>query len=427
MVDAKLTTAEHEKLAIITDGIAGKITNEQAAKQLGLSIRQVQRAKAAIRKGGTAAIIHQLKGKSSNHRYPQEDKEKVIATIKKRYADFKPGFATEKLQETENIPMTSQTVRIWMSEAGLWKSRKQKKVTYRALRPRKAYFGELQQFDGSYHMWFENRYCDSNGNPIETCLLASIDDATGKITKAYFGANEGVVAVFSFWKEYVEKVGKPVAIYLDKFSTYKINHKAAVDNTELMTQFQRAMKALATELISANSPQAKGRVERLFQTLQDRLVKEMRLAHINTPREGNIFLKKLFLPQWNNSKFVVDPAKEGDVHKKLQTEEKENLSHIFSIHDTRRINFDFTIQFKNNWYQLTEIQPITVRPLMIVVMETWLDESIHIMLKDHELAFTLLPEKPKKQRIKQPIILTTHTLCQVPICLDKRPKASFLI
>jgi len=173
------------------------------------------------------------------------------------------------------------------------------------------------------------------------------------------------------------------------------------------------MRQLGINPIPANSPQAKGRIERLFKTLQDRLVKELRLANVSTPDEGNKFLKEVFIPKFNE-KFAVIPAKEGDVHRPLLSEEKGHADHIFSIHDTRRINLDFTIQFKNNWYQLTEIQPTTIRPLMRATMETWLDQSVHIVLKDHELAYILLPEKPKKQRMKQPIILTTHTLNYKP-------------
>jgi hypothetical protein len=214
----------------------------------------------------------------------------------------------------------------------------------------------MEQFDGSYHHWFENRYCDELGDSIEVCLLASIDDATGRITRAQFTKNEGVVAVFEFWKEYILDIGKPLSIYLDKFSTYKINHKAAVDNYEFMTQFQRAMLDLGINLISAHSPEAKGRVERLFLTLQDRLVKEMRLANISTPEEGNRFLKEVFLPKFN-SRFAVVPLREGDVHKKLSEIDIKNLNRIFSVQSTRRINNDFTIQFKNHWYQLTELQP----------------------------------------------------------------------
>jgi hypothetical protein len=409
----RLTQKEQEKFAIITDALSGKITKAQAAVMLGISTRQIKRLKGQIREHGSVAVIHKLKGKESNHHIQKDIKENVLTVIAEKYTDFKPTFATEKLAENHAITISRETTRLWMMEKGLWKSRKQKQKTYRSWRPRKEHFGELEQFDGSYHYWFEDRFVTKNGDPIEVCLLASIDDATGKITKAAFVANEGVVAVFTFWKEYVLEIGKTCAIYLDKFSTYKINHKAAVDNKDLMTQFQRAMQILDVTLISANSPEAKGRIERLFQTLQDRLVKEMRLAKIHNPIDGNKFLQEIFIPKFNN-KFAVVAAKEGNVHKALQKEEIANLNHIFSIHETRRINLDFTVQFKNNWYQLTEIQPTTVRPMMIVIMEIWLDNSIHMMLKEHELVYIILPEKPKKQRIKQPIILTTHKLNYKP-------------
>ena len=296
-----------------------------------------------------------------------------------------------------------------MAQEKIWKTHKRKHLEYHAWRPRKEYYGELEQFDGSYHLWFENRFLDMQGNPIEICLLAAIDDATGKITKAVFAQNEGVHAVFTFWKEYCEELGKPLGIYLDKFSTYKINHKAAVDNHELMTQFQRALKEIQITLIHAHSPQAKGRIERLFLTLQDRLVKDMRLANVSSPEAGNHFLTKVFLPNFNK-KFSVIPTKEGSVHRILNGHEKKQLNHIFSIHETRRINNDFTIQFKNTWYQLAEIQPLTVRPQEIVLVETWLDGSIHLLLRQQELAWITLPEKPKKQSAKQPTILTSHQL-----------------
>lgn len=413
MAATKLTSSEQERLAILNKCIAGEITNGQAAKQLGLSIRQVQRAKGAIKREGSVGVIHKLKGKPGNHKVADELKQQAIKLIKKQYADFKPTFATEQLQEKHGIEISSQTTRRWMSEAGLWKIKGRKKATYRSWRPRKDYFGELQQFDGSYHVWFEKRFVDADENPIEVCLLAAIDDATGIITKAQFAANEGVVAVFTFWQEYVLAQGKPLGIYLDKFSTYKINHKAAVDNSELMTQFQRAMCTLSIQLITAHSPEAKGRVEKLFGTLQDRLVKEMRLAKVNTPKDGNRFLTNVFLPKFNQQ-FSVVPAKEGDIHKPLRTEEKTQLRSIFSVHETRRINLDFTVQFKNKWYQLTEIQSTTVRPLMRVTVQTWLDATLHLILNGHELHYVLLPERPKKQRIRQPAILTTHKLNYKP-------------
>lgn len=408
MSDNIHTSEEQYKFDVITKVIKREIKPGLAAKLLGISTRQVRRLKISVREHGVSAAVHKLKGKPGNHHIDPVVKEKALTIIKEAYPDFKPILATEKLEEEHNIKITSQTTRIWMTEAGLWKARKQKAINYKSWRPRKEYFGEMQQFDGSYHFWFENRYCNDLGEPIEVCLLASIDDATGKITKATFTANEGVIAVFTFWKEYILRHGKPRSIYLDKFSTYKINHKAAVDNSDLLTQFQRAMQALGIQLITAHSPEAKGRVERLFQTLQDRLVKEMRLANINTPAQANIFLEKIFLPVFNN-KFSVVPAKEGNAHKPLSKTDKNNLVSIFSIQSTRKINNDFTIQFKNNWYQLAEIQPTTVRPKEVVIVEERLDGTIHFSLKKLYLKYTVLPEKPKKIN-KQPIIITRHKL-----------------
>lgn len=408
MSDDIHTHEEQYKFDVITKVLKKEIKPGLAAKLLSISTRQVRRLKISVREHGVTAIIHKLKGKPGNHHIDPEVKKTALTVIKETYLDFKPGFATEKLQAEHNIKITSQTTRIWMTEAGLWKPRKQKAINYKSWRPRKEYLGEMQQFDGSYHLWFENRYCDSSGEPIEVCLLASIDDATGKITKATFADNEGIIAVFTFWKEYILKYGKPISIYLDKFSTYKINHKAAVDNSDLLTQFQRAMQALGIQLITAHSPEAKGRVERLFQTLQDRLVKEMRLAHINTPTQANTFVENVFLPIFNN-KFSVIPAKEGDLHKLLSETDKDNLTSIFSIQSTRKINNDFTIQFKNNWYQLAEIQPTTVRPKEIVIVEERLNGTIHFSLQKLYLNYTILPEKPKKIS-RQPIILTRHKL-----------------
>lgn len=412
MADTKLTPTEQEKLAILTATLEGKITNATAAKQLQLSIRQVQRAKATIRTEGSRGVIHKLKGKSGNHRIDETTKKQVLTFIEKNYADFKPTFATEKLEEQHAINISPETTRLWMIEKGLWKSHTHKRRTYRAWRPRKEFFGELQQFDGCYHYWFEERLVDENGNPIEICLLAAIDDATGIITKAHFAPNEGVNAVFTFWKDYLKEHGKPAGIYLDSFSTYKINHKYAVDNKELLTQFERAMLQLNIQLITAHSAEAKGRIERLFLTLQDRLVKEMRLAQISTPEDGNRFLTELFLSQFNR-KFAVKSTQEGNVHRLLLPIDIDNLQRIFSVQSIRRVNNDFTIQFKNQWYQLAEIQPTTVRAGDHISVEEWLNETIHFSLRDNYLMYTVLPEKPHKV-IQQPLILTTHKLIWKP-------------
>ena len=243
-------------------------------------------------------------------------------------------------------------------------------------------------------------------------MLASIDDATGKITDAKFDHNESVEAVFTFWWEYVEANGIPSEIYLDKFSTYKINHPAAVDNVELMSQFKRAMKELGTNLISAHTAQAKGRVERLFETLQDRLVKEMRLSCINTIDGANIFLKEKFIP-WFNSRYAVVPKLADDCHRALDIGTRSKLGGIFSKHYIRGINNDFTIQYKSKWYQLKEIQPTTVFKTDKVLIEERLNDSIKIKYKNHYLNFFLLPDKPLKVK-STPIVLTQHKSNWVP-------------
>lgn len=407
MPDIPLKEEVKQKLEVITSLLDGKITNGGAAKKLRLSIRHIQRLKVEVRKHGTEALVHHLKGKPSNHKLHQAVKLEALSLVKEKYSDFKPKFASEKLEENHQLIINPETLRLWMIGEDLWKVKKYKHPEYHAWRQRKDYFGELEQFDGSYHLWFENRLLDEYGNPQEVCLLASIDDATGKITHAVFDFNEGVIPVFNFWKEYVLTSGKPLAIYLDKFSTYKINHQSAVDNSELMTQFQKAMKILDIEVINANSPEAKGRVERLFGTLQDRLVKELRLNNISSIAEANLFLKG-FIPKFN-AKFSVIPARDGDVHRQLTPKEKRDLKSIFSIKSTRRINSDYTIQFKNHFYQLEEIQPTTVRPKDKVLVEEWLDKTIYFRFKEHYLKCFILPEKPKKIS-KQPAILTNHPL-----------------
>jgi transposase len=407
MPDFPLKEKEKQKLSVITNLLSKRITNGEAAKQLNLSIRQVQRLKIEVKKHGSLALTHKLTGKPSNHQLNQAIKLQAISLVKEKYSDFTPKFASEKLAEVDGLIVHPQTLRRWLIRVGLWKTQKQKRPEYHAWRERKGYFGELEQFDGSYHLWFEDRFLDENGYPQETCLLASIDDATSKITHAKFDFNESVVAVFNFWKEYVHLHGKPLAIYLDKFSTYKINYKMAVDNSELMTQFQKAMKLLSIQVINANSPEAKGRVERLFGTLQDRLVKELRLGSISSIAEANIFLKE-FIPKFN-AKFSVTPQKGGDVHRALSWKERINLKSIFSIRSQRKINFDYTIQFKNHFYQLEQIQPTTLRPKEKVLVEEWLNNTIHFKFKGYELKYFILPQKPKKI-FRQPAIITTHPL-----------------
>lgn len=393
-----MTAKEAERHEIINNLIAKKINGTNAAKQLNLSIRQTKRLKAKVRKHGIKGIIHKLRGKESNNKIEKDLLRDVKKIIQQNYPDFGPTLAAEKLMEIHKINLGVTTVRSLMIREEFFKPKKRKQnQEHRSWRERKECYGEMEQFDGCYHDWFE-------GRGEECCLLAAIDDAKGEVTKLKFGKSESVIEVFTLWKEYLESKNKPVAIYLDKFSTYKVNHKNATDNHELLTQFQRACQDLNINLITAHSPQAKGRVERLFETLQDRLVKELRLRNISDIETANKFLEEEYVADFNK-RFSVVPAKDTNLHRPLTEHDKNNLEKIFSIQSKRQVKNDFTIQFKNAWYQLDEIQPTTVYKKDTVLIEERLDSSIHLSKKEKYLNFKKLPTRPEKVKTN-PIAIT---------------------
>lgn len=384
---------ELQRYKIAQKLINNQISEEEARKLMNLkSVRQVRRIKKKIIENGAQGVTHKNRGRSSNRKLKDSFIKKIIKLIKEKYYDFKPTFAAEKLEENHNLKINKETLRQLMIKEKLWKPKSRKKPKQRHVwRPRRSNYGEMQQFDGSYHKWFEDR-------GEEACLLVSIDDATGKITEAKFDKNEGTIAVFKFWLQYFKSNKLPLSIYLDKFSTYKINHPAAVDNKDLLTQFQRAMKQVGVETITAHSPEAKGRVERVFGTLQDRLVKELRLAHISTIEKANKFLKT-YIPKFNQ-KFSVIPAKQANLHKDIDKQIHKKLPQIFSIHKKRKVNNDYTIMFENKFYQLHETQPTTVFKKDTVTIEEHLNGELKICLNSHYLKYEVLPERPKKQNIK---------------------------
>lgn len=382
--------------------IQKRITEGVTATLLRLSVRQVQRLKHAIRTRGPAGLIHGNRGKPSNRRIPEKDRTRIVAFLRQKICrGFMPTFAAEKLEERCHIDRDPKTIRAIMIAEDLWKpARGKNRSTHRSWRQRRSHVGELIQFDGSYHHWLEDR-----GGTGELCLIAAIDDASGRIMHAVFGHDEGVFAVFSFWKGYIERLGKPRAVYCDKFSTYK-QHIPSAQDQDRKTQFQRAMESLTIEPIFAESPQAKGRVERLFETLQDRLVKELRLAGINSVTEANRFLAETFIPQFN-ARFAEEPASRDDLHRLLSPKERIALDSVFARHDARTVYNDFTIAHHTQWYQLTEQQPVTVFPKNRVTVEEWLDHSIHLRLRGKELNYEILPARPKRSKKLIPWALTT--------------------
>lgn len=378
---------ESLRYEIINNLINHKINGTEASIQINLSIRQTKRLKADVKTYGLKGIIHGGRNRESNRKIKAETIEKIKKHIKEKYYDFGPTFAREKLKDNHNIEIGTETLRQIMIKEGLWKPKPRRRGGgHKSWRARKEYFGEMEQFDGCYHVWFGD---------IESCLLLAVDDAKGEITHAKFDNNESTIAVFKFWLEYFDKNGLPASIYLDKFSTYKINHPSAVDNQELMTQFQRAMDRIGVKPITAHSPEAKGRVERMFETLQDRLVKELRLAGATTIAEANKFLEE-YIPKFN-AKFAVVPQKNRNLHREISEDLKEKLPRIFSIQKERKVHNDYTVMFENQYFQLEQEQPVTVYRKDTVIVEKHLNGSIKIDLKGHYLNYRILPERPQKQ------------------------------
>lgn len=377
-----MTQKELVRYETIKDLIKKRIKEKQASLQLRLSVRQVRRLKTAVMKEGPAGIVHKNRGKKSNRKVGDEIKDIVLKHIKKEYLDFGPTLAMEKLNERNSIKLSIPTIRRIMIEGGIWQPKKNK-AEYRSLRDRRECQGELVQFDGSYHDWFENGE--------KHCLLNSIDDATGMI-EARFAPNEGCIPVLDFWKRYFLRYGKPTSIYVDRFNTYKVNIKTALDN---LSQFEQAMEALGIEVIHARSPQAKGRIERSFGTLQDRLVKEMRLEGIKNPQVANKFLQEVFLPKFNG-RFNVVPKNDNVLHRELNRLERKNLDQILAVKNRRCVNNDFTVRFRNQWFQLSSGQSITVRAKDDIIIEERTDGKIYLRKDDEYLKYEALTERPPK-------------------------------
>lgn len=378
-----MTNQEFTRYEIIKNLIAGKINGPNASIQTGLSTRQVRRLKKQVRNRGIKGVIHKGRGRISNRKIDFQTKDLIASYIQKDYSDFGPTFAQEKLAEINKIKISIPTVRNIMIEKGFWQVQKIRKKEYHSWRERKECFGEMIQFDGSYHDWFETGK--------KYCLLGGIDDATSKIEVRFY-LNEGVIPVFKYWKRYLKKYGKPISIYLDKYSTYKVNLKSASNN---LTKFQAVMKELNIKVIHAHSPQAKGRIERIFKTLQDRLVKELRLKNIKDPKKANQFLEEIFLPKFN-SRFNVVAKKEKNLHMKLNQFERRELNSIFSLQDYVTINNDYTARHRGIWYQLAQDQSIRIYPGNVILIEKRTDGKIYFRRNEHYLNYKKLPHRPLK-------------------------------
>lgn len=391
------------KLDIIRRVERRELSQVDAAKMLKVTDRTIRNYLLRLEEEGPGFLQHGLKGHVSNNRIPLKVEERIGVLLKQKYEDFGSTFASEKLREIHGLDYDPKTIARIQKSLGLYTvSRRPAQTTYRSYRVRRATFGELIQFDGSYHDWLEGR-----GGMKELCLLLSVDDATGRIVHAWFAPHEGVLPVMGFWLQYARLHGLPKSIYLDRFSTYSMNVKLAAQNPDTLTQFERAAKDTGIEVVHAHSSQAKGRVENKFGTLQDRLVKELRLAGIQSAQEANHFLVDVFIPAYNRQ-FGQPSRLTGDLHRKPSKVELEDvLPFIFCRKDTRVIQNDFTISYEAFWYQLLPTPRLAMRPKDVVDVHKHPDESLSLLVRGRPANFLPLTEKPKRRvRAKHPQTLT---------------------
>lgn len=366
---------------------------KEASVLINKSERQTKRLKKQYILHWEKWIIHKLRWKPSNHKIDDNKYIEAIAIIKDKYYYYWPTLCAEKLAENHNIFLNISTLRNQMINNWIWKNKSRKKdLKQFTARERKENFWEMIQYDWSYHMWFEWR----NWTQYQ-CLLVSIDDATWEVV-AKFALNEWLFETMLFWKEYIEIFWKPLSIYLDKFATYKVNYANATDDRNLTTQFWRICNLLWIKLIFANSPQAKWRVERMNQTLQDRLVKELRENNISDIDLANKFLKDVFLPKFNR-KFKVIPRWNYDLHSKLSDFEISKINQIFSEQKERIIANDYTISFENKYYQLyrNKDNSILFRPWNRVIVEKHLNWDVLISKNWEYIDFKASFERQKRE------------------------------
>lgn len=378
-----MTGRDLDRQHVIRHVINRTLTQIEAGRQLSLSDRHIRRLAQRYKHEGPKSLIHRLRGRASNRKLSEPLINSVLNRINERYPDFGPTFAHEKLIE-DGFMISLTALRAAMVSAGIWTA-KVHKPHHRDRRERRAAVGELIQFDGSYHRWFEDR-----GSAM--CLLLAIDDATGRLMDGIFVDHERVETVMAFWRDYLLTHGRPVAVYLDRHSVYKTSRPIQNQGEPLdLTQFARAMAELDITLINAYSPQAKGRVERSFDTHQDRLVKELRLAGISDPTEATRFFREVYLPK-HNERFAIRSKSPIDAHRPVRP--MDDLERIFSIRETRTVMRDFTIRYLSNIYQLTKDQPATVFPKDTITVETRLDQTLHLIHRGQALNYRQVAEPP---------------------------------
>ena len=378
-----MTEEELHRKTIVEQAIAKRITQKEGAARLQTSERNFRRILFRYRHNGDLGLVSKHCEKPSNHRLEDDKRQTIVEMMTDpKYSGFGPTLLSEKLEECQGIVVSRETVRQLMIEEGRHHPRVKKKRMH-LQRERREHRGELVQIDGSYHAWLE-------GRGPKACLLLFVNDATSAVLTAEFVDHESFFAYGKLCKTYFRSTGLPVAFYSDKFSVFRAN-----SSTEAVTQFRRALEALGIDLICANSPQAKGRVERANQTFQDRLVKEMRLRGINDYQAANAYLPEFI--RFYNRKFAVLPRSTGDDH--LPLDPAIDLDFLFSIQDTRTISKDLIIQFDHVTYQIITDRPpqnLIKRDVLVTQDESG---SVSAYLNYQKLTLKIIHKQPRQIQV----------------------------
>jgi hypothetical protein len=409
MAAVSMSKQEFIRLEVLLGVQSGRLRVADACALIGLGRRQVFRLLRGVKQNGAASLPSRHRGKPSNRRLPAEVRTLALSLVRDRYPDFGPTMAAEKLAMQHGCSISRETLRGWMIADGLWIDRRHRLPSPHQPRRRRDCLGELVQIDGSEHAWFETRG--------ETCtLLAFVDDATSRLMALRFVASESAFDYFRATCDYLQRHGKPIAFYTDKHSIFRVNSKDAIGG-EGVTQFGRALSELNIDIICANSPQAKGRVERAFGTLQDRLVKELRLAGISTVAAANAWLPG-FITDYN-SRFARDPANAKDLHRPLSA--GEDLDEILAWREERTVTHNLTLHYDRMMLVLdpTPLARGLVRKKVVVVNYT--DGRFAVQFNGMPLSFRVFD----KIRTVDPGTIVENKRLGAALALVKQQQAAF--
>jgi len=400
-----MSQKELGRIAVLEKLKTKTITQKEAGKILKITDRQIRRLLKRYNKYGGAGIISQKRGKLSNNKISDAVKQNVLTLAKDKYHGFGPTFLSEKLTENHKISVSRETLRNWLIADNIWITKRRKKARIHQMRERRSCFGELIQIDGSPHDWFE-------GREEKCCLIVFIDDATSKIVNMRFEESETTAGYFRTMREYITKYGLPIALYSDKDSIFRVNNAEGG-----ITQFERAMRELGVETICANSPQAKGRVERANGVLQDRLIKEMRLRGISDIATANAYLP-VFIEK-HNRRFAVEPKNQADAHVKLKDE--TNLDLIFCFKNIRTLSKNLELSYNNIIYQVkTDGHGYGLRHAKVTVCKA-LNGEISLIYQGRKLNYSCYTKQQKTAEI----INAKELNCKINSLVKKiKPKAN---